>query len=528
MPLFHPALAPVRFLTLVLTVASAPALLLGCNEEEPPAGAALPEDFLWGTASAAWQVEGDYDPDPNDAFPVRSNWTEWTERGCVAGGQTNPSGSGFYTRYADDFGLAQAIGTNAYRLTIDWARVEPTDDQWNEAAITHYVEVLQSARDHGLNPMVTFFHWVTPTFIQDGREDDPIDALTEPAGPQGRFAVEFEEFVRHVAPAVAPYADLYSILNEPFSVMGGGYLLGDCGAGAFPPGRSLPDLDAARFAFANLAFAHAAACATLRELDLDDADGDGKGALCGQAASNNVVRPLDPTNPVDIGGAERLDWIYNHAMSTALTAGNLDLDFDGAFSTSVTEDDDLPIDEGHYAELQDSLDWMGINYYGPVVVSGIEGSSIGGVPMFEVEDYNPSLPHSSLGFAIEAEGFGEILDDFGAYGLPIYITENGIGDSDDSHRPKFLMEHVEQVEAAVGRGVDVRGYFHWSLTDNFEWAHGFDKRFGLVHVDFEDPSFPRSPRPSYTAYGELIEAGGVTDALRETWASGRYPSDSRP
>ena len=498
--------------------------LIACT---PPSGP-LPDDFLWGTASAAWQVEGDYDPDPDDEFDVRSNWTVWTERGCVVDGQTNDVGAGFYTRYAEDFGLAAGIGSDSYRLTIDWTRIEPEDDHWNEAALDHYVDVLQAAQDAGLLPMVTLWHWVMPTWVQNPTEVDPFDGLKLDAGPDSFFVSEFEEFVRYVAPAIAPYVDLYSILNEPFSVISAGYLLGPCGDGAFPPGAPLLDFAGARSVTVNLLFAQATACDALRELDEVDIDDDGRGALCGQAQGTNVIRPLIPGNEEDEAGAAKLDWLVNHATMVALTDGNLDIDMDREFTTTVADDPNLPIDEGHYELLADSLDWQGINYYGPIMVDGLPGSLMGGLPIIDVADYSPELPHSTLGFAIDAGGFGEILDAFSAYGLPMYITENGLGDDNDDDRPMFLVEHIDQVQAAVERGVDVRGYFYWSLTDNFEWAHGFEQRFGLFRVDFDDPELPRIRQDSVDAYQQVIEAGGITEAVRESWLKERYASDTRP
>ncbi len=498
--------------------------LTACPGPEGPLG----DDFLWGTASAAWQVEGDHDPDPDDGFDVRSNWTVWTERGCIEGGQTNPEGSGFYTRYADDFAMAASIGTNTYRVGIDWARIEPENDVWNDAEVQHYVDVLEAAHAAGLTPMVTLWHWVMPTWVQNPTETDPFDGLAMDPGPDSFFVTEFTEFVEYVAPAFAPHVDLYSILNEPFSVISAGYMLGSCGNGAFPPGAPLPDVNAARNVTINLLFAQAAACDALRSLDDGDYDDDGANALCGQAQGSNVVRALVPGNDEDEAGAERLDWLVNHATMHALVYGNLDLDMDGEFTTTMADDPALPLDEGYYEQLEGSLDWQGINYYGPILVDGLPGSLLGGLPILSVEDYNPDLPHSTLGFAIDPGGFGEILDAYAVYGLPIYITENGIGDDEDDDRPMFITEHVDQVQSAVERGVDIRGYYYWSLTDNFEWAHGFDQRFGLFRVDFDDPDLPRSRQDSVDAYEQIIEAGGITDAVRERWVKERYASDSRP
>lgn len=501
-------------------------LAAACQPEETPA-TAFDEAFLWGTASAAWQVEGDFDPDPDDGFDVRSNWTVWTERGCVHGEQTNPRGVDFHQRYAEDFALGASIGNNSYRLTIDWTRIEPTNDGWNDAELAHYAEVLAEMTAQGMVPMVTLWHWVMPTWVQNPTGDaDAIDLLSADAGPDSAFVAEFEEFVRYVAPTLGEYVDLYSILNEPFSVIANGYMAGGCGGGGFPPGNTF-DLDGARSTAVNLVFAHAAACDALRELDGDDVDEDGIGALCGSAATNNVVRPRSSSNPDDVTGAERIDWIYNHLTMEALTAGNLDLDFDGAFTTTTADDPDLAIDEGHYPQLEGTLDWHGINYYGPIVVDGLPNSVLGGLPNVRVDDYDPNLPHSTLGFAIDAPGFGEILDAFAVYDLPLYITENGLGDNTDADRPMFLVEHLDQVQSALGRGVDVRGYYHWSLTDNFEWAEGFDQRFGLFRVDFDDPAMPRIRQRSVDAYEAIIRAGEVTEDIRSEYLMDRYTSDGR-
>ncbi|MCO4772497.1 MAG: glycoside hydrolase family 1 protein [Deltaproteobacteria bacterium] len=507
-------------------------LLLGCSSEPTPTPepdpAGFPAEFLWGTASASWQVEGDYDPDPNDAFDVRSNWTVWAERGCIVDGQTNEQGSGFYTRYAEDFALAASLGTNTYRLGIDWARIEPEDDVWNEAELQHYVDVLEAAVAAGLQPMLTLHHWVVPSWIQNPTGDEnEVDALTEAVGPDNRFVTEFEEFVRYVAPAVAPYVDLYPILNETFSVITVGYLNGDCGAEAFPPGGFL-DLASARKVHANYLFAHAAACRALRELDTDDADGDGDAALCGAAASTNAVRPMDASSDLDVEAAERIDWIYNHAFHVALIDGDVDLDFDAAFTTTMA-DSNLPMDEGNYPELAGTIDWIGLNYYGPIRVTGTGGGALGGIPFVDVEDYEPSLPHSTLGFAIDATGFADIISTFEArYGLPMYVTENGLGDDEDDDRPMYLVEHLDVLQQQIAAGADVRGYYHWSLTDNFEWAHGFEQRFGLVHVDYDSPDLTRTPGASADAYSAIISAGGVTDAVRSSWVLDKYPSDGRP
>jgi beta-glucosidase len=513
----------VTALCFALLLAACPTESAPVDDDDIVSPFQFDEDFRWGSANATWQVEGDYDPDPLDEFPVRSNWTVWTERGCVEGGQTNPEGSGFYTRYDDDFALAAALGQNAVRVGVDWARIEPEDGVWNDAELQHTLDVLDAAWARGLEPILTLHHWVVPTWVQDPSGDEvEIDMLAADPGPDAPFVVAFEDFVRHVAAAVGERVDIYPILNETFSVITAGYLNGGCGAGAFPPGGFL-DVSRARKVHANYLFAHAAACHALRELDVVDVDGDGVAVSCGAAASTNVVRPFDPGNPDDVDAAARVDWVYNHAFHVALRDGDIDLDFDGAF-TSTTEDAPIPMDEGRYEELAGTLDWIGINYYGPVLVAGTGGGALGGVPYIDVADYDPSLPHSTLGFAIDPEGFYEVLRDFSdRYGLPLRVTENGVGDAEDDDRPRFLVEHVDAMARATEEGADVRGYYHWSLTDNFEWAHGRDQRFGLYAVDYEN-GLARVPGRSVEAYRAIAMQRGVTEAIRRAFASGPYPS----
>ncbi len=499
------------------------------DDSAQPPDLAFPADFLWGTASSAWQVEGDQDTTPGDGMPFASNWTAWEDMGCIEDGDRNERGAGFWDLYEADLDRAAELGTNTIRLGIEWARIEPQDDQWDEDALAHYAEVLAAARARGLTPMVTTWHWVVPTWVQDPSTDPVVDLLMAPPGPDAPFALAFADFVGHVAPVLGEHVDLWAILNETFSVIAGGYLSGlvgmGCGSGGHPPGGgSITD---ARTVYANLLFAHAAACHALREGDLDDLDGDGQAALCGGAATTNVIRPRDPTNPDDIAGAAKVDWIYNHAQHVAWTTGDLDLDFDLLNETTVAENDNLPMDEGNYPELADTLDWIGLNYYGPISVLGLPSSSMGGLPAQDVADYDPELPHSTIGFAVDAPGLGLILDAFSTYGLPIYITENGFGTEDDVDRPTYLLEHLDQAAAAIARGVDLRGYYHWSLTDNFEWAFGYNQQFGLFGVDFEDPNLARIRHPSADAFAEIIAARAITDPIRERWLRLPYATDGR-
>jgi beta-galactosidase len=196
-----------------------------------------------------------------------------------------------------------------------------------------------------------------------------------------------------------------------------------------------------------------------------------------------------------------------------------------------TEDADTVPPEGTYDELGGTLDWIGLNYYGPGrAEAGVfhEVEPLRGIPLLSVERYDPALPHNDMDREISAPGFLDTLRRYDRWGLPLYITENGCSDESDAQRPFYLLEHLRVLGTAIGEGIDVRGYLHWSLTDNFEWARGFGERLGLYRVDYEDPALPRTENASARLYRQIIAAGGIDDAIWDEWALPRYPTDGRP
>jgi len=477
-----------------------------------PVDVRFPSDFLWGSASAAYQVEGREAPDGGS---VASNWSEWEDDDRILEHARSGRGAGFWDLYEEDLDRAAALGHNAIRLGVEWARIEPVQGVWDDAALDHYVAVVQAARTRGLTVFLTLYHWVVPTWIQSvAARTDVIGAETD------EFADAFEAFTRHVVPAFAADVDYWIPLNEPFTVVSAGFLSGD-----HPPGNLL-DMPHAIRAGMNFIFAHARAAAAIRELDLEDADGDGAPALVGNAAVANLFPPKNPADERDVFASRRLEYIVNDVFPQAWITGDLDVNMDGDFA-----DTDTSPPEGHYAELAGTLDWIGVNYYGPGRAMGGSFSGVEplrGLPLLDVEDYDPLLPHNEMGREISAPGFLDTLRRYAAWGLPIYVTENGTADSVDDQRPFYLLEHLRVLGVALGEGLDIRGYLHWSLTDNFEWSYGFTQRFGLYAIDFTDPALPRTERASAGLYRDIIAAGGIDDTLWTTWALERYPSDGRP
>ncbi|MBI5498896.1 MAG: glycoside hydrolase family 1 protein [Deltaproteobacteria bacterium] len=471
----------------------------------------FPDGFLWGTASAAYQVEGREAP---DGGTVTSNWSEWEDENHIVGHARSGAGAGFWDRYEEDLDRAAALGNDAIRLGVEWARIEPAAGVWDDDALAHYVAVVQSARARGMVVFLTLYHWVVPAWVQSPAARTDLVSEANDA-----FADAFEAFARHVVPAFAADVDFWIPLNEPFSVVSAGYLSGD-----HPPGRLL-DMDRAMRAGMNLVFAHARAATAIRELDLLDADGDGEPASIGNAAVANEFPPKNPADEDDVFASDRIGYIVNDVFPQAWTSGNLDVNMDGDFDDLETSPP-----EGFYDELAGTLDWIGINYYGPGAAEGGSFASIEplrGLPLLEVDAYDPALPHNEMGREINAPSFLDTLRRYASWGLPLYITENGIADAADDQRGFYLLEHLRVLGTAIAEGIDVRGYLHWSLTDNFEWAYGFTQRFGLFAVDFSDAGLVRTERGSAALFRDVIAAGGIDDGIWDAWALERYPSDGR-
>ena len=204
-------------------------------------------------------------------------------------------------------------------------------------------------------------------------------------------------------------------------------------------------------------------------------------------------------------------YLTNTIWPNAFVRGDLDADFDERL--------DGPNDRRADPALANRLDYMGVNYYGPGRVLALGRSSIGpltGLP--QLSRIDDERPHTEFGWSIDASGFRTVLDEMTIYALPILITENGIADSTDAQRPRYLADHIYVLQKAVQDGIDIRGYYHWTLLDNFEWAAGYCPRFGLVAVDFSAPQKTRTNRPSTEVFKEIIGARGVDPSL-----VARYP-----
>ena len=469
-----------------------PLLDAGVEGESPP----FPEGFLWGTATAPHQVEGGN---------VNSDWWVW-ERidGTIANGDLSDDGPNHWDRYAEDFDLAQADGMNAYRMGIEWAKIFPTREAFeamtpDAAAVAHYHDVLAALAVRGMTPMVTLHHFVSPVWLVDPSAD-----VAERKTMGFAAATITEDFARWAAWVASEYGgevDLWITINEPMALVLGGYLVGQ-----FSPGLTYdPSEDLILRVVRGMIYSHAAGYDALHAGDTVDADGDGQAALVSIAKHQRTFFGEAPCSTQDAAAAEHFRYLQNELFVNAIVRGDLDGNGDG----DLDDAEDARADP----DLVGRADFLGINYYGLTLVNGRARISdlVPGIP--GIEDAHTSLPKNDLQWAIYPAGFRTVLDEAAQWGLPIYVTENGVADSGDTMRATFLVDHLWVLAGAIAAGADIRGYFHWSLMDNFEWAEGYCPRFGLYRVDFEDPARPRSETAGSSVYEAIISAGRVPSDL---------------
>lgn len=373
----------------------------------------FPEGFVWGAGISAHQCEGDN---------RHNDWWAFEQQGRVARGECSGEATDHYHRFDEDFANARALGLSAVKISIEWSRIEKERGVYDEAEIAHYIEVVRSARSHGLSPFVTLHHFTNPHWLgaYGWWEGTSTPAL-------------FAQFVRAVVPALSPWVDTWITINEPMLLASAGYLFA-----LWPPERKGwgPAWRVAR----NLVKAHRLAYDVIHELD----------PVCRVGPAVNVTALKHPGRPSIkdrlLGGW--IDWVANYYF----------------------------IDK-----VKDRCDFVGVQYYTRATVQQL----LAGDPM-ALPTGMRVLPKTDMGWEIYPKGlYYTVRSVAKRCGKPIFVTENGIADAGDTRRERFIAEHLVWLHRAIEEGCDVRGYLHWALTDNFEWREGYAPRFGLVEVDYE-------------------------------------------
>ena len=437
----------------------------------------FPDGFLWGASTSAYQVEGS--PLADGAGP--SNWHRFAHSpGLVANGDTGDVACDHYRRFRQDVALMAQLGLNAYRFSISWSRILPSGrGEVNLRGLAFYERLVDALLARGIQPFVTLYHWDLPAALDDrGGWTNPDVA--------GWFA----DYAAVVFRALDDRVRFWATLNEPWVVTDGGYLHGE-----LAPGHRSP-FEAA-LASHNLLRAHGAAVAEYRSR--------GRNAI-------GLVVNLEPKHAAsrsarDVAATARADAYMNRQYLDPVFRGRYPRELPAMFGQA------WPRPAPDLREVSRPLDFLGVNYYTRGVMRDAPD-----VPILRARKVRQRRRvHTETGWEVYPEGLTEaLLWVRRRYGdVPMYVTENGAAFADaaaaadlvpDVARVRYLREHLRAAGRAIEAGVDLRGYFVWSLLDNFEWSHGYSKRFGIVHVDYATQR--RTPKASAWFYSEVIRTNG--------------------
>ncbi len=404
----------------------------------------FPPGFLWGTSSAAHQVEGGN---------RNNDWWEWEQvPGHIAGGDSSLVACDHYHRFREDFQLLRLLNNNAHRLSIEWSRVEPRPGDFDAAEIRHYREVLSELRAQGLHPMLTLHHFTSPTWFS-----------RRGGWTSGEAPAAFLRFVREVVAGVGDLVELWCTINEPSIYAANGWVTGE-----FPPGHK-GDVAGFYRVLRHLAIAHELTYAAIHAALPD--------ARVGLSHHKFLILPASR--------ARRDRWAAGVAQAVM---------------------DRWPARAIRMRRVWDaSCDWVGVaHYWGQLAAFDPRRPQEQFIRRFN----DPALPVTEMGWPSYTPWMRQVLNEVKEIGKPVYITENGISTADDTIRQRYLQEILEQVHAAISDGVDVRGYFHWTAFDNFEWARGYAQKFGLIAVDRN--TLAREIKPSGILYGQIAAANALT------------------
>ena len=400
----------------------------------------FPSNFAWGTATAAHQVEGNN---------TNNNWYQWEHSFDDNGNSRihNADKSGIavdhWNQYSNDITLMQNMGVNHYRFSVEWSRIEPTKGNYDLDALLHYRKICEELIDANITPVITLHHFTHPIWFEEmgAFEDDRnID-----------YFVRFSELVFNELMDLVP---IWCTFNEPSVFVAQGYF-----NGVFPPGKKDPIL--AGRVLENMLNAHVK---TYRKLKLIP---DSKNIKIGIVKNIFQFDPLRRWNILDWAFSKILNDVYTHSPLKFLKTGHSSFYMPGMVDNQMSNPDAVG-----------TLDFIGLNYYSRMHVKGKLNPS----EPFVFDTRNHDIM-TDMGYPLYAEGFYRALKTISKMEIPIYVTENGLADHNDTIRPIFINRYLYAMNKALKERIDIRGYFYWSLMDNFEWAEGFSMKFGLYEVD---------------------------------------------
>ncbi|MGY0067502.1 GH1 family beta-glucosidase [Streptomyces sp. QTS137] len=469
----------------------------------PATPAAFPPAFLWGSATSAYQIEGAVREDGR----TPSIWDTFSHTpGKTAGGDTGDIANDHYHRYRDDVAMMADLGLGAYRFSVSWPRVQPTGrGPAVQRGLDFYRKLVDELLERDIKPAVTLYHWDLPQELEDAG-----------GWPERDTAYRFAEYAQIVGEALGDRVEQWITLNEPWCSAFLGYA-----SGVHAPGRTDPA--ASLRAAHHLNLAHGLGTKALRSV---------MPARNSVAISLNssVVRPLSPSDPADLAAVRTIDDLANGIFHGPILKGAYP---ETLLEATASLTDWSYVQEGDLELIHQPLDALGLNYYTPSLVSAADPDAKGPRADGHGESEHspwPAADHvafhqapgerTEMGWAVDPTGLHDLIMRYTreAPGLPLYITENGAAyddkpDSDgtvqDPERIAYLHGHLSAVRRAITDGADVRGYYLWSLMDNFEWAYGYEKRFGAVYVDYATQV--RTPKASALWYGRAARSGALPE-----------------
>ncbi len=402
----------------------------------------FPKGFLWGTATSAHQVEGNN---------INNDWWSWEQKkGSIENDDVSGKAVDHYNRYEEDYDWVAKFNHDIHRLSIEWSRIQPEEDEWNWEEVEHYRSVLQALKKRKVKAMVTLHHFTLPQWLakKGGWECDQA--------PQ-----YFAAFAEFIAEHLGEYIHFWTTLNEPVIYVEQCYLHAN-----WPPQKK--SRWAAYRALKNLAKGHKEA---YREIHAEMKKQNRKAQV---GIANNMISLVSYHNRfIDYLIVRVTEYLWNQYF---------------------------------YSLTKQCHDFLGVNYYLHQRLYRAKGKR------YALVDVKKEHRESSdLGWEVFAPGIFEALMELKKYNKPIYITENGIAAVDDEKRVRFIIAYLKEIYHAIQAGVDVRGYIHWSLLDNFEWDKGFTPRFGLIHINYK--TLKRTPRPSAYVYAEICRDNAIEPEL---------------
>ncbi len=423
-----------------------------------------PENFLWGSATAAFQVEGNNAP---------SNWTMWEKSTDSDGnprihkGQQCGDACDHFKLYREDLKCAAAdLGINSYRFSLAWSRIEPEPGVFDEDAIQHYSDVIDACLEVGIQPMVTLHHFSHPLWFEE----------------MGSFEKEenIEFFLRFAEKVFTAYSDrvqYWCTHNEcgPFASMG-------WGLGVFPPGKN--SLQKVGTVLLNLMRSHTKVYHHLKALP------NGQDVQIGLVKNIFQFDPWSRWNPIHWFITRFMDEVYNESLIRTIRDGHFQITKRPFINMNVP----LP-------EAKGATDFIGLNYYSNLLINIRRGFDASSGPPFSPWGRKGQIM-TDFPYTTYPEGFYRALKRISSLNKPVIVTENGIPDNRDDRRQDWIERYLFAMNKAIQDGVDVQGYQYWSLLDNFEWAEGYDMRFGLYEVDFETQQ--RTLRTSAQSFKKII------------------------